>query len=422
MFAGCVSLVALDLTNCPNLEEISSTSLDGCVSLNKIIIPSSTTAIDFNTLKTCVNLSIIDIDENHPIYDSRDNCNGIVSKVDITKTIDQTEITILKDTLLLGCKGTIIPSTVKTIATSAFNNYLGITSLIVPENVETIENYAFENCSNLATITIANSTIGEGCFKNCVQLNNINLPSTLTELNSNLFEGCSSLKSINIPQSVTTIKNNVFTFSGLNAIHIPKNVENIDINAFNRCDDLQFITIDERNTKFDSRDSANAIIETSTSILYIGCSNTNIPTTVATIGNSAFKDCVNLTQIKIPSSITTIDISAFEGCTGLTYLELPIEVNKIGVNAFKGCTNLANVSIPSTITKVIYYTHPVTGQLIMKTETLNETGDWYVVQSVTDWSNREGGYKLDVKDNALNATMLTSTHCNLYWYKTEKTD
>ena len=56
--------------------------------------------------------------------------------------------------------------------------------------------------------------------------------------------------------------------------------------------------------------------------------------TVTQIGNSAFANQTQLSQITIPNSITNIDSSAFENCTSLTNVTLPNNLTNIGSSAF----------------------------------------------------------------------------------------
>ena len=55
-----------------------------------------------------------------------------------------------------------------------------------------------------------------------------------------------------------------------------------------------------------------------------------IPSSVTSIGDSAFSDCSSLTQITIPSSVTTIGDSAFSDCSSLTQITIPSSVTSIG--------------------------------------------------------------------------------------------
>ena len=75
-----------------------------------------------------------------------------------------------------------------------------------------------------------------------------------------------------------------------------------------------------------------------------------IPSSVKTIGNSAFNGCENLTEITIPSSVTSIGKWAFEQCSNLTEITIPSSVTSIGERAFNGCSNLKEIVIPSSVT------------------------------------------------------------------------
>ena len=410
-FENCENLKVINLLSCTELESIELNSFNNCTNLTTIYIPSSTTNIDCSTFKTCQSLENIIIDEHNQVYDSRNNSNAI---------IDTTS-----NTLLFGCKKTTIPSSVVTIGENAFSDCLGLTSIDIPNGVKTIRDSAFENCSNLINVSLQNSiqTIKDKAFKNCKKLQNVILPNKLTTINSEVFANCYNLTSIIIPE---TISDNAFNAAGLVSFHLPRYVENFSPSAIENCICLTTITVDGLNATFDSRNTCNAIIKTDSNTLVAGCANTIIPIDVVTIGEGAFKNCSTLTSISIPSSVTTIESYAFAGCSGLTAIELPIEVEKIGANAFKDCSSLISLKIPSTTTKVIYYTHPVTNQLVMKTVTIDSTGLWYKVQNFTDWQNSTNGTHCDISDTGINAVWFTTTedYCDFYWYKLDdkKTD
>jgi hypothetical protein len=109
------------------------------------------------------------------------------------------------------------------------------------------------------------------------------------------------------------------------------------------------------NTKFDSRDNCNAIIETATNILIAGCKNTTIPNSVTSIGRGAFGNCSTLTSITIPNSVTSIGDYAFDGCSGLTSVTIPNSVTSIGNYAFYDCYNLTSVTIPNSVASIGNY-------------------------------------------------------------------
>lgn len=71
-----------------------------------------------------------------------------------------------------------------------------------------------------------------------------------------------------------------------------------------------------------------------------------IPNSVTKIGDSAFDDCENLTRINIPNSVTEIGDSAFYWCENLTQINIPKSITKIGDSALKCCFNLTQIIIP----------------------------------------------------------------------------
>lgn len=139
----------------------------------------------------------------------------------------------------------------------------------------------------------------------------------VTSINESAFNGC-SLTSITIPDSVTSIDNYAFSgCNGLTSINIPNSVISIGTLAFGDCSSLASITVENDNAIYDSRDNCNAIIETDSDTLVVGCKSTIIPDSVTSIGNYAFKGCSSLALIKIPDSVTWIGDSAFEHCNSL---------------------------------------------------------------------------------------------------------
>ena len=73
---------------------------------------------------------------------------------------------------------------------------------------------------------------------------------------------------------------------------------------------------------------------------------------VTEIGNGAFSDCTELTDITIPAGVTAIGDNAFAGCTSVTEIIIPGSVTEIGDGAFSGCTSLTDITIPNGVTVI----------------------------------------------------------------------
>ena len=73
---------------------------------------------------------------------------------------------------------------------------------------------------------------------------------------------------------------------------------------------------------------------------------------VMSIGEYAFYECSNLTEVMIPETLTVINDNAFDSCSSLAGLVLPNGVSRIGVWAFWHCSSLTSITIPESVTGI----------------------------------------------------------------------
>ena len=350
--------------NCNAIIETSTNKL--IVGCNNTIIPNSVTAISEYAFFRCSGLTSVTIPNSvTSIGDGAFcDCTGL------TFVSIPNSVTSIGNYAFYNCSGlssVTIPNSVTSIGYGAFANCSGLTSVTIPNSVTSISEFAFGGCSGLTSVTVdknngtydsrynCNAIIHTSTNKLIVGCNNTIIPNSVTSIGDNAFLVCSGLTSVTIPNSVTSIgKYAFYNCSGLTSVTIPNSVTSIGYGAFGGCSGLTSVTVDKNNGTYDSRDNCNAIIETSTNKLIVGCKNTTIPNSVTSIGDRAFEGCSGLTSVTIGNSVTSIGKYAFAGCWGLTSVTIGNSVTSIGDYAFTDCSGLTSVTIGNSVTSIGY--------------------------------------------------------------------
>lgn len=347
---------------------ISPSAFEGCSGLSEVNIPSSVTYIGCSAF------------DGTAWYNNQPD--GVVYA---GKVAYKYKGTMPENTALEIREGTIA------IAEYAFDYTLGLCSMTIPEGVKNIGSFAFRSCEDLSSINIPSSVsrIGEGAFESCYKLYSVVIPEGVKSIGSNTFYNCFNLRSVAIPESVKTIGPGAFWQCGnlrsvtipegvatiglrafehcraLSSVIIPKSVANIENEAFHNCSSLYSIAVTDGNLVYDSRNNCNAIIETLSNTLLIGCMNTVIPEGVTSIADNAFSGCSRLQSLTIPKSVTTIGDQSFRYCSGLTSIAVdegnPVYDSRNDCNALiETATNTliigcSNTIIPEGVTNIADY-------------------------------------------------------------------
>ena len=170
-----------------------------CSNLESLFIPKSVNSIGKGIVSYCSNLTNIMVESDNSTFDSRENCNAIIETS--------------SNTLKAGCKGTLIPESVASIADYAFEYCYGLTNIIIPNSVKAIGKYSFMGCKDLNSIELPNDlkTIPYEAFRRCDNLNTVVIPRAVTSIDYYAFAYCKNLKDIYCyPEEVPVTYSDVF--------------------------------------------------------------------------------------------------------------------------------------------------------------------------------------------------------------------
>ena len=363
---GTYNIVEVKMPN--TITTIKTTAFSYCYDLKKIEIPSSVTTIEEYAFKTAINLENIIVESSNAVYDSRNNCNAIIE----TET----------NTLIAGCKNSVIPNTVTSIASSAFSCQYNLTNIVFEENSQlaSIGNFAFYQC-NISSLEIPSSVtyIGNYAFSTCSKLTSITCRAEdAPETGETPFAGCYALKTIYVPaNSVSSYQAsspwNNYTIEAIPSLKIGDETV-IDYDGYSLKYTVTSANPAKCKVKCSTKPSIKTIINIPvsvkikgnnvavTSIDYAAFYNCDMMTgitfaensQITSIGERAFLNCSSLTSIRIPSSVTAIDQYAFRYCSSLKSVafENNSQLVSIGECAFYELPELKSIAIPKSVTSI----------------------------------------------------------------------
>ncbi len=291
----------------PSVTSVGGSGFSGCKSLTSINIPSSVTSIYSDCFNGCGNLTSITVASGNRVYDSRNNCNAIIE----TKT----------NTMIRGCRTTIIPSSVTSLGEYCFRGCASLTSINIPSSITSIGYFCFDGCNNLTSIIFNSSSLpkledtgGSGEVFTCYVFDGVeNLTIYVPKEYLNEYKVKLS-EHIWISTSFYGKYTVVAKGTSASAQNTAKPVS-MQTRAGN--------TIAIEGVEFVLRGDGTAEVvglgeDASARVVIPGeITHDGKKYAVTSLGDKCFADCVRLYAVTIPEGVTSLGSGCFGGCTKL---------------------------------------------------------------------------------------------------------
>ena len=343
-----------------SVTSIPANAFFDCTNLRSISIPNSVTSIGEYAFFGCSGLTSVHISDLAAWCNiSFENSNSNPLSYAHHLYLNGTEVTDL-----------VIPNSVTSIGSLAFNNCSGLTSVTIPNSVTSIGKAVFSGCSGLTSVHI--SDLAAWCnisfssnplnnahhlYLNGTEVTDLIIPDGVTSISSSAFSGCSGLTSVTIPNSVTSISSSAFNnCSGLTSVTIGNSVTSIGSGVFSGCSGLTAVNITDLGA-WCGISFANGDCNPLNQLHHLRLNgeevtDLTIPDGVTEIGNYAFYGGTGFTSVNIPGTVTNIGPQAFYGCSNISTVAFSEGIQNIGAEAFRNCSSLTTVSLPEGVTTV----------------------------------------------------------------------
>ncbi|MBP3774817.1 MAG: leucine-rich repeat domain-containing protein [Bacteroidaceae bacterium] len=213
----------------------------------------------------------------------------------------------------VGVEKIHFPSTLTYVGDHAFAGSAQLRELDLPGSLQEVGKAAFEGCTGLERARIGDrvGALPESCFERCTGLREVTLPDGLRELGRKSFAHCTGLEKVLLGRGLEEVGDSAFCNVASAKVHAPDWASWCNIR----------FAPDKNYSGKNVRRQCSANPVQGTSELYVDgaqVTEVEIPEGVTAVGENAFNSYDGAAVVRIPSTVTSIGGTAFYACKYLT--------------------------------------------------------------------------------------------------------
>ncbi len=341
-FKSCVSLSEINIPE--TVLSIGESAFSFCRLLESIELPKGFHELSASCFLSCKSLKEIKNTESIMVYGQGALQSTAISEFSIPEGVE-----VIPPYLFYACrnlKNISLPSSVKTLGEECFYacgfeeitlpqglKEIGrgalsgtqIKSMTLPGGLTTIGEQAFCVCKSLQSINMKACQIADipkEAFRECILLNDVQLPENLERIGVEAFKECSALAEIELPSALKHISNWAFSYcEALTQIELPEGLEDLG----------QYVIIGS------------------------GVKELTIPKSVKYLSIKCLSEAEELETLKILAPLDVLPYSCCAYNTKLKHVELNDAIKSFGPFALYDINDLETITLPSGLENVEYH-------------------------------------------------------------------
>ncbi len=347
----------------PSLLSIGDEAFFGC-SMTTITLPDSVTTLGNNVFGSCDELTHIGLPASLERFSaSMLGCENLTS----FSIEDGEKFKTDKDIAILTADGKTllyylptaaateyaVPEGVEEIEDNAFSRALNLEKVNISSTVTRIGANAFSYCSNLSEVSFASGGLDPLVIQsyafNSTSLTRLDLPARIGSIGDYAFYDVATLANVTFGGSASRLDSigvSAFSNTSISTVILPDSVRSVADRAFANCTLLESATLNEGlltlgNEVFAFGDDYSDPAEVATELTTV-----SLPSTLSSVGSGLFTNSNKLTIVTFaPNSIiTTLPSDTFSGCLSLASITIPASMTEISAGLFRGLESLTTVT------------------------------------------------------------------------------